>query len=134
MFSKSPPAEVILATTRMAPKNRISRFKRAGNEVLVIKEKNGAVDLCQLMDELGRREITSVMAEGGGELIGSLVEEGLVDKFLFFIAPKIIGGRNAITSVEGKGISRMKRAPILEGVKYKTVGRDLLIEGYLTPN
>lgn len=132
IFSKVSPAKVILATTKSAHKDRIRRFKKMGADVLILGVKNGKVDLRQLMKELGRREITSVLVEGGGELIGSLVEENLIDKFLFFISPKIIGGKNAITSVEGRGIKKFSQAPILKDIKYKKFGNDLLIEGYLT--
>ena len=127
IFSKYSPAKVILATTQKAPEKKIARFERTGCEVLILKEKNGRVNLRQLMEELGKREITSVLVEGGGELIGGLVEERLVDKFLFFISPKIIGGRDAVTSVEGKGVGIIERALNLKNIEYKTIGRDLLI-------
>ena len=84
------------------------------------------------MQELAAGEITSILVEGGGELIASLVQEKLVDKFLFFIAPKIIGGKNAITSVEGSGIKKITQALSLKDVTYKKFGPDLLIEGYIT--
>ncbi|MCX5716241.1 MAG: bifunctional diaminohydroxyphosphoribosylaminopyrimidine deaminase/5-amino-6-(5-phosphoribosylamino)uracil reductase RibD, partial [Candidatus Omnitrophica bacterium] len=99
IFSKESPAKVILATTAKATKNRIEKFRNIGAEVLVLKKKNSMVGLRQLMKELAKREITSILVEGGGELIGSLVDEKLVDKFSIFIAPKIIGGKEAITSV-----------------------------------
>lgn len=130
IFSKDSPAKTIIATTKKAPKDKIGRFKKIGAEVLVLKEKSGLVDLKQLMKELGKREITSVLVEGGGELIGSLVDEKLADKFLFFIAPKIIGGRGAVTSVQGQGIVKIKDAFRLKDVQLKKIGTDFLISGY----
>jgi diaminohydroxyphosphoribosylaminopyrimidine deaminase/5-amino-6-(5-phosphoribosylamino)uracil reductase len=79
------------------------------------------------MKRLGGMGITSVLAEGGGGLIGGLAEERLVDKFLFFIAPKIIGGRAAVTSVEGKGTDRIDKALCLKNMEYKMIGKDLLV-------
>jgi diaminohydroxyphosphoribosylaminopyrimidine deaminase/5-amino-6-(5-phosphoribosylamino)uracil reductase len=69
--------------------------------------------------------------EGGGGLIGSLFDEGLVDKILIFISPKIIGGKNASTSVMGLGISRVDKALKVKDLKLKRIGEDILIEGYL---
>lgn len=127
IFSKDSPGKVIIATTKKAPKNKIKNFAELNCEILILKEKNKRMDLRHLMKELGKRKITSIMAEGGGELIGSLVEARLVDRFLFFIAPKIIGGRDAITSVEGRGVDRVSKALSLKNTQYKTIGRDLLI-------
>ncbi len=127
ILSKESPAKVIIAATKKAPKNKIKSFAKLNCEILILKEKNKKVNLRQLMKELGKREITSVLVEGGGELIGGLVEERLVDKFLFFISPKIIGGRDAITSVEGKGAGIIENSLNLKNTEYKTIGKDLLI-------
>lgn len=97
--------------------------------ILDIKEKNGQVNLRDLLKKLASLEITSVLVEGGGSLVGSLFDEALVDKVLFFIAPKIIGGRNAISSVMGKGVGRIDEAIKLERVNLKRIGGDFLIEG-----
>ena len=131
IFSRDKTGRVIIATTTKAPEKRIGKFEKMGAEVLVLAEKNGLVDLKELLGELGKREITSVLVEGGGELIGSLVDEKLIDKFLFFIAPKIIGGRSAVTSVEGEGFSSVEEALVLNNLTYKRIGKDFLIEGYL---
>jgi diaminohydroxyphosphoribosylaminopyrimidine deaminase/5-amino-6-(5-phosphoribosylamino)uracil reductase len=72
--------------------------------------------------------IMSVLVEGGGELIAGLLEEKLVDRFLFFIAPKIIGGRSALTSVEGRGIGRVRDALDLGRVSVRKFSKDVLIE------
>ena len=72
--------------------------------------------------------MTHVLVEGGGELVAGLVEKRLVDAFLFFIAPKIIGGRDAKTSVEGDGIRRMSQAIRLNGMKIRKFRKDILIE------
>lgn len=130
IFGKDSPAKVIIATTKKGPKSRAAKFEKMGIEVLIIKEKNDKVDLRELMKELGKREITSVMVEGGGELIGSLVDERLADKFLIFVAPKIIGGRDAVTSVEGLGAKYVSAALQLKNIKYRRFSKDLLIEAY----
>jgi diaminohydroxyphosphoribosylaminopyrimidine deaminase / 5-amino-6-(5-phosphoribosylamino)uracil reductase len=70
-----------------------------------------------------------ILVEGGGELVASLVKEGLADRFLFFVAPKIIGGRLAPTAVEGKGVTGLSKAPSLKNINVKRFADDILIEG-----
>ena len=72
-----------------------------------------------------------LLIEGGGTLIGEAFEKKVVDEVYFFIAPKIIGGKEAPTAVEGEGISQMTEALTLKKVEWRQVGRDLLIHGYI---
>ena len=83
------------------------------------------------MHELAGREITSVLIEGGGTTQASAFESGIVDKVMFFVAPKIVGGHDAITAVEGEGVAKMNDAIPLERMSVKAVGEDLLIEAYV---
>jgi len=99
--------------------------------ILEAREKAGQVNLRDAFKKLARLEITNILVEGGGTLIGSLFDEGLVDRVLFFISPRIIGGRNALSSVMGKGINRVEKALKLKEVKIKRLGEDFLIEGYI---
>ncbi|OIN95615.1 riboflavin biosynthesis protein RibD [Candidatus Desantisbacteria bacterium CG1_02_38_46] len=125
------PQRVIVATTNRAPNAKIRRLQDSGARVLIIKEKKGKVDLNILMKEMAKIEISSVLIEGGGEINASAIESGIVDKILFFIAPKIIGGRDAKTPVEGEGIKRIARAIPIRNMTVKMLGRDILIEGYI---
>ena len=81
------------------------------------------------MEELGKREITSVMIEGGTEVNSSAIKAGIVDKIVIFAAPKIIGsGKGAIGNL---GITKINKAINLKNTKTGKVGNDLMIEGYL---
>lgn len=91
----------------------------------------GGVDMFLLMEELGKRDITSLLIEGGGTTHASAFEAGIVDKVMFFIAPKIIGGRDAVTPVEGQGIALMDDAIELDNLAVRQVGEDILVEGYV---
>ncbi len=88
------------------------------------------IDLCDALKRLGQREITSVLAEGGGGLLGALFDARLVDKACFFYAPKIIGGATAPTAVEGQGIGPLKDAIALRNVEWRHLGDDLVVTGY----
>jgi diaminohydroxyphosphoribosylaminopyrimidine deaminase/5-amino-6-(5-phosphoribosylamino)uracil reductase len=83
------------------------------------------------MRQLAQREITHVLFEGGGEVIASALAEDIVDRVLFFIAPKIVGGRDAPTSVEGLGVKDLEHALKLKDVQMKRFGDDFLLSGYL---
>ena len=98
-------------------------------KILEVKEKFGQINLKDMFKTLARMEITSVLVEGGGTLIGSLFDEGLVDKVLFFISPKIIGGKDAVSSVMGKGISRLDSVAMLKNLKLRRFKEDILVEG-----
>ena len=101
------------------------------DEVLHTPAGSGGLDIGLLMRELARREITSVLVEGGGTTLASAFEAGVVDKVLFFVAPKIIGGADAVTAVEGEGAARIEDAIELERMRAKPVGEDILIEAYV---
>ncbi len=100
-------------------------------KILEVKEKSGQINLKDMMKKLAQLEITNILVEGGGTLIGGLFDEGLVDKVLFFISPKIIGGNEAISSVMGRGIARIDKAVKLREVRLRRIGEDFLIEGYV---
>ena len=101
------------------------------DQVIRLPRVNGGVDLAALMDELGARGVTSLLIEGGGTTHASAFEAGIVDKVCFFVAPKIVGGHDAVTSVEGEGAATMDEAIVLERMTAEKVGEDLLVEAYV---
>lgn len=121
----------LIATTNKAPKEKIEELAKLGVEVLMIKEKNEKINLESLMVQLGQRKIDSILLEGGGTLNYSALDVGIVDKVMCFIGPKIIGGRNAITPVEGTGKSLIKDAFIVEDISLEKFQKDILVEGYI---
>lgn len=128
------PVRIIVDSHFKTPKNaRVFSEVKRSPVIVATTKKNGRghssrVDLRALLKELAKREIANILVEGGGELVASLVEERLVDRFLFFIAPKIIGGRLAKTAVEGMGVDRISQATPLKFVKIKRFREDVLIE------
>ena len=91
-------------------------------------EKNGSLDLQELLKRLSKAGIDSLLLEGGGTLNGAMLEAGLVDRIQAYIAPKLIGG-NGKSPVQGNGVSRMAEALVLENVEFSRVGDDFLLEG-----
>lgn len=126
-----PP--IIIATLRETPGQETANrdILSAKAQILEVKGKEGLVNLRDMMKKLARLNITNILVEGGGTLIGSLFDERLVDKVLFFISPKIIGGKEAISSVMGKGIAHPDKAFRLKNVRLRHIGEDFLVEGYV---
>jgi diaminohydroxyphosphoribosylaminopyrimidine deaminase/5-amino-6-(5-phosphoribosylamino)uracil reductase len=122
--------KTILATTRKAGKKKVEYFRKRGVHIVIAKEKTGKVDLRHLMKELGRLGITSIMIEGGSSINASALSSKIVDKVLFFIAPKIIGGTDSIGSIGGRSPLMLHKAFKLNDIEVKTIGDDILIEGY----
>ncbi len=87
------------------------------------------IDLNQLMIQLGEEKIDSVFIEGGAFTHGKAFESGIVDKVYAYLAPKIIGGKDALTPIGGEGVSLMKDAYSLINIKYHYFGDNLMIEG-----
>lgn len=124
-------AKTIIATTELASKNKIHALKEKGAEIIITPIKNKEVDLSYLIRELGKMNIDSVLLEGGSTLNYSALEEGIVDKVISFISPKIIGGTGAKTPVGGEGKHSIKNAIMLENIKVSRFEEDIVIEGYI---
>ena len=123
------PSKVIIATTTSAPKQKIAKFHRKGINVIAVKRKDNMVDLKELMRELGKNQIASIMIEGGSHLNASAIKEKIVDKVLVFTAPKIIG--NGLGAISNLGVKKVDKAIKLKNITMRKVGKDLLVEGYL---
>ncbi len=132
VFSKK--SSVIIATlpspAGQETENRQMLAQKA--KILEVKEKSGQVNLRDLLKKLAQQGILSILVEGGGTLIGSLFDEGLVDRALFFVSPKVLGGKDAISSVEGRGVSRVDKAIKVKEVRVRRIGPDFLIEGRIS--
>ena len=125
------PGKTLLAVAKDLAPAKQNALVQAGAEVVRLPSKAGMVDLQELLKVLGERGVTSLMVEGGGTLLGSLFDQGLVDKVLVFIAPMVIGGKEAKTSVEGVGVDELARALPVDRVKVERFGEDMLVSGYV---
>ncbi len=125
-------AKTLLVTTAAAPGERVEVLRRARVEVLVQEHTGERVCLRSLCEELGRRGILSVLIEGGGTVNASALTEGIVDKVIALIAPRLIGGAEAPTPVDGVGLAEVGRSVRLRDVRVVSLGEDVAIEGYVT--
>jgi diaminohydroxyphosphoribosylaminopyrimidine deaminase/5-amino-6-(5-phosphoribosylamino)uracil reductase len=127
----SEPGKTLLAIGRRIESEEKAAFVRVGAELLELPSTDGGVDLKKLLQILGARGITSILVEGGGVLLGSLFDCRLIDKVIAFIAPIIIGGREAKSAVGGEGVDSVTGALKLEHVSVKKLDRDLMVSGYV---
>lgn len=118
---------LLVAHTVQADEEQLEMIQEAGGATLLCEEKDGRVDIADLLKKLGARGIDSILLEGGGELNYTFVKAGAIDEVYAFIAPKIVGGRTAKTPVEGEGFERMEEALELSPFAVETIGRDILL-------
>ena len=123
-------AKTLLAVTEQAPVEKLEALQRAGAEILVAGA-GPQVDLKKLLTQLGKREICSLFVEGGSAVNFSFLQAGLVDKVHAFIAPKILGGRDALTPVGGEGFPELSEAAELCKVRVEELAGDVLLSGYV---
>ena len=128
--ARTSAAGTLVVGAEGADRERRARLEAAGAEVALLPpDRNGRVDVTALARHLAERGALSVVLEGGGEVAGSFWEAGLVDRVLFFIAPRIVGGRAAKTPVEGAGRAAMADAIRIGRLRVRRFGPDVALEG-----
>jgi diaminohydroxyphosphoribosylaminopyrimidine deaminase/5-amino-6-(5-phosphoribosylamino)uracil reductase len=125
-------AKTFVATTIAAPTQKIKELKKKKAEILIIDaDGSGKVSMPLLMEELARMGMTNVLVEGGARTNAEALRAGVVDKVMFFIAPKILGGDDAKGSIGGTSPESLDDAIPIYDTHYTRLGDDLLIEGFI---
>lgn len=130
LIQKSP-AKTMIATLSNVLESKIKKLQDIGVEVLTIKSAHGRVDLQDLVKKLGKKDIMSVLIEGGAEVNASALKSNIVDKIVMFIAPTILTGKDSLCSIGGISPKALDYAIKLRSVTSRFVGQDLMIEGYI---
>jgi diaminohydroxyphosphoribosylaminopyrimidine deaminase/5-amino-6-(5-phosphoribosylamino)uracil reductase len=121
------PARALVVTGPDAAAERVAALRAAGATVVAVAPAGAGVDLPSALSVLADREVRSVLVEGGGELHGSFVDAGLVDRVAVFVAPRLLGGRTATPSIGGSG-RPLNEALTLGHLEVTRLDDDLLIE------
>lgn len=132
VYDPALPGQTLVATTATAPEDWLRELAARGVDHIACGA-GPCVDLPALLDVLGDRGLNEILVEGGGRLLGSFFDAGLVDRVAAFIAPVIIGGAEATGPVMGQGIPTMAEARRLTDVRLRRLGNDVLLEGTLVP-
>jgi diaminohydroxyphosphoribosylaminopyrimidine deaminase / 5-amino-6-(5-phosphoribosylamino)uracil reductase len=120
---------VLVAVGVEASSDNCSRLREAGCEILVCSGTTPEARLKLLFDELGRRRITNVLVEGGGQLFGSLFDARLIDEVHVFMAPKLAGGGQAPSPIAGHGIDAISTALAIEDIAVQEIDGDVYLHG-----
>ena len=125
-------APVLLVCGPQADQQRLQQLQDAGVEVLTIAAEDSAERMQLLLKELGRRRMTNVLVEGGGKVLGGLMDLGEIDEVHAFVAPKIVGGAAAPGPVGGSGAGLMSEAKQLFSMEFENLDGDLYVRGRLS--
>ena len=123
------PGKTLIATTNMS-QSKFDRLTSQGISVITIPQDETGVSLIKLLEFLGSAGIVNLLVEGGGTLIGSFFDKGLVDKIHAFLAPMVIGGRDSLSPVEGLGAKDISQCLDLSHISVKRIGSDLMLKAY----
>jgi diaminohydroxyphosphoribosylaminopyrimidine deaminase/5-amino-6-(5-phosphoribosylamino)uracil reductase len=127
----SQPGKTVVAWVGDGNSEKKQQIEAQGVEVLSVPGSGGLVDLEALLRTIGERGVSTVLLEGGSELLGYAFDHGLVDKVLAFIAPIVVGGTEGRTAVGGTGASTIPEALELERVEVKNFADNVLVSGYV---
>lgn len=120
---------VLLFCSESAPPAAIESLVTRGVEVVTTSASASGVDVTAVLLELGRRNMTNVLLEGGGGLAGSFFDAGLIDEAHVFIAPKLVGGQSSQTPIAGTGLPSIEGCPRIEFPTIQQCGADIYVNG-----
>jgi diaminohydroxyphosphoribosylaminopyrimidine deaminase/5-amino-6-(5-phosphoribosylamino)uracil reductase len=106
-----------------------ARLEQEGAEIVEVPPRPGGLDLIAVLGELGKRNFLGVLVEGGSEVHGSFLRDGLLDKFFFVVSP-IVLGQGAVPCVGGSGYTTLEAAPRFRFRRSFAAGPDLVVEAY----
>lgn len=129
-IANTSSAPTLIVVGNNAPEKKVKALQKAGAEILCCKMKRGRIHVPALLKILGKRNIFSLLVEGGPTVLGSFFDERAVNKVYAFVAPLVIGGEDALNSVGGIGPSKLIDASRLTSVSSQQIGDDFLITGY----
>lgn len=124
-------SDTIIISGNSVSEGKKNAIEALGAKVIQSPVRDGMIDLDQLMDRLGDLGITSLLIEGGSSVIASALKAGIVDKVIFFYAPKILGGGDGIPICKGPGPALMNGCIPVKDINVRRFGDDVMIEGYI---
>lgn len=131
VLMNAPSRTIIVVGRGVISETKLKRFKEeTGVSIIESPLRDGEIDLRYVLSFLGKKNIMCLLVEGGARTIGSFIRERLVDKFYIFLAPKLIGGSDAVPMAYGVGVEKIDEAINIRHIKIRRFIDDLLIEGY----
>ncbi|WP_442594709.1 bifunctional diaminohydroxyphosphoribosylaminopyrimidine deaminase/5-amino-6-(5-phosphoribosylamino)uracil reductase RibD [Neobacillus sp. D3-1R] len=123
-------AKTWIVTQKGVNPEKIHALEQKGIELLYIPKMASGLDLKELMERLFEKGVTDLLVEGGSEINGSFLREGLINKFFIYMAPKILGGRGSLTPFTGDDVENMDQALDVIIHEIEQFGTDICITAY----
>lgn len=130
LLTEGPSALTLIAVGSNVSTAKREEVQGLGVRVIDCKMRDGRVDLADLLDRLAGMSITSVLVEGGATFFGSIIRDGLADKFYIFLAPKMLGGENGVPFMRGPGCDILEHCLALKVSTVRRFDDDVMIEAY----
>ena len=130
LLRRRDPEKTIIITGSRAPAGKIKTIRRTGATVWQLPLRAGRIPFTAVLKRLGKMGLNSVMIEGGATTASWALKEGVVDKVMFFYAPKLIGGEGR-GMIGPLGIKKMTQVTKIKDIEIKRLGADFLVSGYL---
>jgi diaminohydroxyphosphoribosylaminopyrimidine deaminase / 5-amino-6-(5-phosphoribosylamino)uracil reductase len=131
IYKNANSQDIFIATTQKSETRKARKLINKGVRIVTCPCDEGRLDLNFLFKFLAEQEIISILIEGGPQVIGSALKQGLVDKMWFFIAPKVFGDQQALSVIQGLNIKKIDHALQLKDLSIRCLGEEVLIEGYM---
>jgi diaminohydroxyphosphoribosylaminopyrimidine deaminase/5-amino-6-(5-phosphoribosylamino)uracil reductase len=130
ILSTLEKGDITIFTSKIASPEKAKALQRKGVEVIPIPGPTRKVDVKEVLLQLGKKGISSLLVEGGSRLLTTLIEGDVADKLFLTISPRLIGGEGALTFFEGAGIRLIKESRELRRISSFKIGNDVIVEGY----
>ncbi|HWJ76611.1 MAG TPA: RibD family protein, partial [Niallia sp.] len=123
-------AKTIIVTSMESNLEKAKQLEEKGVQILRVPSINGRISMEEMLGNLYQLGITDILLEGGSEVNASFMRQGLIQKYLVYIAPKIAGGSNSFTPFRGEDIENINESVSLQFEKSEMVGLDMKITAY----
>lgn len=130
ILSTLDKGNIFVFTLPQSSKKKVETLRKKGAEVVPLPQSGSKIDLKKVLLWLAKQQISSVLVEGGAHLLTSMLEEKLVDKILVAISPKLIGGKNAPSFFQGRGLNLIQDSLRLKKTNSFPIDEDIIVEGY----
>jgi len=125
ILKTSNKVKTIIVVSKKISKKNIQKFKKFPVEILIVGENQ--VNIKSLIKNLGKRKIKTILLEGGGTINWEFIKNNLVDEFYITITPYILGGKDAISLVQGTGFYKITKSPKFRLKEFKRLENDLIV-------
>jgi len=130
ILSTLSKGKILVFTSKQASPKKADALREKGVEVVSLSSTSSGLDLEGVFSWLGKHEVSSVLVEGGGRLLTSMLEKKSVDKIYITISPRLIGGKSAPSFFQGEGVNFIKESLFLKSTNSFQIDEDIILEGY----